>query len=495
MKAKKYTDLYIDELHQVVHPDTAIRIINSGLNFTGVNIFGLKNFLSPFCNGDMGKEKLLKDINNGNVVILEDGKAFHGILDSNGMVSSSLSCSFHFKMELIQANGKVRPRYGLRLAEESEDVVAEYSPEPVVPETVSKEDNIKTEFSLGWMLVKKGEKKDDILKGLYPAKEQADKRLFIDRYNEHLGDYVRRGEIVVLPTTDPVSQEDIDKLKVVKAEALAAHRGLHSLPEEESNAVATHIPLLDYAVANEKKPTGGLTNAGQQVATWGGAINTGIGGQLQQMQSILNELDAEYIANADFIKKNKVLPDSLKDFRRSSFKKLDTRFHEMAFKSVGIETFPKVKHTLGLSTKSIVNNADELCAGGSVEALGQRSALIADIAKAGKWLGRGMVALDVTTSVSTVYEATQTEGGDAARVASVETGRVAMGYWGGELGASAATGLLGLLGCSNPVTGLFVVLLAAGGGGWIGGKGGELVGEVLYDLDSSDVWDWTAEQY
>lgn len=489
MKAKKYTDLYIDELHQVVHPDTAIRIINSGLNFTGVNIFGLKNFLSPFCNGDMGKEKLLKDINNGNVVILEDGKAFHGILDSNGMVSSSLSCSFHFKMELIQANGKVRPRYGLRLAEESEDVVAEYSPEPVVPETVSKEDNIRTEFSLGWMLVENGQKKDEILKAMLPAKEQADKRAFLSKHNEHLGDYVRKGEIVVVPTIDPVTQEDAEKLKEVKVEAIAAHRGIHSLPEDASDALNNHFYGFDHSAATKKEPEGQLSNSAGTILTWGGALNTRVDKVFKELQDSISALESAYKKAAPEIVESKKLPESLKMVRAETFQKLQRPLDKLALKASGIKVYPKVKHTLGLSTKSIIHNADALLESGEVRCLGKRTEVIAKSAKKVKVSGRTFLYLDIAMSAPKVYTAATTEGGDVGRVVTAEAARVAGGYYVGLGFEILAGGALTALGVSSSIITVPLLLVAGGVGATYGSDWSHDLAEVVYDGELGRLWD------
>ncbi|KAF1076118.1 hypothetical protein [Halodesulfovibrio sp. MK-HDV] len=489
MKAKKYCDLYTDELSQVVHPDTAVRIVSSELNIAGAKIFGLKNFLSPFCNGDMGKNKLLQDISSGNVVILEDGKAFHGILDSNGMESSFLNSSFRSKIQHVRTQGKVRPKYGFGLADESENVVAEYSPEPVVPDTVNCEENPRTEFCLGWMLVENGQQKEEILKELLPAKEQADKRAFLTKHNEHLDDYVRKGEIVVIPTTDPVVQEDVNKLKEVKVEATAAHRGIHSLPEETSDALNNHFYGFDHSAANKKESEGTLSDSAGKIQTWGGALNNRVDNVFKELQNSIDTLDSAYKKAAPEIVESKKLPESLKMVRAETFQKLQRPLDKLALKASGIKVYPKVKHTLGLSTKSIIHNADALLESGEVRSLGRRTEVIAKSAKKVKVSGRTFLYLDIALSAPKVYTAATTEGGDVGRVVTAEAARVTGGYYVGLGFEIAAASALTALGVSSSIVTVPLLLVAGGVGATYGSGWSHDLAEVVYDGELGRLWD------
>lgn len=485
MKAKKYTELYIDELDQVIHPVAALCIINSGRKLTDIKILGLTKFLSPFCNGEVGKQKLLNDITTGDVVILEGEKAFHGILDSNGMVSLLLSSSFRSKMQYVQAQGKMRPQYGFQFTNEIVDTG--YSSEPIVPEVIG-EDTPKTEFLLGWMLVEKGQRKDEIFKKLLPAKVQVDKRDFLSRHNRHLNDYVRKGEIVVIPTTDPIRQEDVEKLEKVKAEAFAAHTGIYSLSEEASDALNNHFYGFDYSVANKKKSDGTFLDSAGKMQTWGGALNNRVASVFKELQESLDRLDSAYRKAAPEIVENKKLPESLKAVRTEVFHNLQRPLDKLALKASGIKVYPKVKHTLGLSTKSIIHNADELFEGGGVRALGKRTETIAKSATKIEGSGRWFLGLDIALSVPKVYTAATT-GEDVKRVVVAESARVAGGYYIGIFCEAIIAGVLGAVGVSSSVV-TFPIIFAAGGvGALYGSEGAHDFMEVVYDGKLEAFWD------
>ena len=180
--------------------------------------------------------------------------------------------------------------------------------------------------------------------------------------------------------------------------------------------------------------------------------------------------------------------------RAMLFSQLDNSLSRLTFKSIDIPVSPKVKHTLKLSSKSILHNWDEIAATGAVPQLGDRINAVARVAKGAKRAGYIGIALDLGVSANEISKACFGLENDQCELVTYKeggrfVGSTAGGYAGAKFGGSLAVGAAGTVALAVGVTlswpviaivGISGAAVGAYGGSSLGGSIGEGSGEVLY---------------
>lgn len=157
---------------------------------------------------------------------------------------------------------------------------------------------------------------------------------------------------------------------------------------------------------------------------------------------------------------------------------------------INIGDHPQIKHTLGLSSKSIIHNWDTVTAKGEVPELGRRIGQAAKMAKGAKALGWLAVGVDGIIAVDNIKTACTGEDTSQCEVMSYKeaggfAGSVGFCAIGADIGAAAAVGLAVFLGVATGGVAIVTIgFLGAGAGAYVGSKagdsGGEAFGEVVY---------------
>lgn len=488
--------MFADDAKKIVRPFVAARKLRESLTTSWVQIQGIEQHVSPFGSRDLQLNKLIRDIEEGRVFLLDDSNGFGTI---EGLIGGS--DSFSTRVNAVINSGRKRPMsavgYGYT---ESSINFDEYTPEPIKKEEPAEEQE-RTEFLCGWSECQKNQSKADAIAALLPGRFQQDKRALIDRHNEHLKSQVREGEIIVLPTREPKTEEELVELNELKAEARRVSAALHSVSEEEAQVAVRHLPLFDYVVSSE----GYSESVG--VA---GSLSSGIGGHLEIIKDSLIEISQLYAADVLSAGSKKNIPASFFSKRRALFKRIDTALHRMTFNCVGIPVHTKLKRTLGLSTKSSVYRGVDLLVDGVLKGLAQRIEVIVSWIKGTKIFGLLCVALDSLGSIPVIKEAFTAKEGQPIKAISVETARIYGGYaagnWGARAGAATLSVVVGAAGGGAVATGV-AVLVGGAVGAYLGAKAGSFIlstiAETGYDASEFVIdnvseyggfFDWNVEQ-
>lgn len=487
--------MYADDAKKIVRPFVAARKLRDSFSSSWINIQGFGQYVTPFGNRDLQLSKLIRDVEEGRVFLLDDSNGFGTV---EGCIGGS--DSFCSRVNAIKSSGRRRPVSGVSYEPAYPSVnLDEYTPEPIKPEEPAEQQE-RTEFLCGWSESQKNQSKADAIAALLPSKYQQDKRALIDRHNEHLKNSVREGEIIVLPTREPKTEDEHAQLNELKVEARKVSTALHSVSEEEAQTAVRFFPLLDYL---------GTKDFYSEALTVAGSVVSGFGAILESMLKDIRAINQIFIDEVLTSGSLKSLPKSFYDKRAILFKRLDSSLHKMMFKCVGIRVFTKLKNTLGLSKKSIAyHGKDLLNADGVLKGLGQRMEAIVGWIRKANWVGKVGVVLDALFSVPVIKESFTSREGDPVKTISIEAARVYGGYLGGSLGykAGAAVVTAGL-----SAVGVAGSPLVLGIGAIVGAVGGAYAGakllsplakgavEMLYNLgelssENGGFFDWNAEQ-
>ena len=157
---------------------------------------------------------------------------------------------------------------------------------------------------------------------------------------------------------------------------------------------------------------------------------------------------------------------------------------------INIGDHPQIKHTLGLSSKSIIHNWDTVTAKGEVPVLSRRIGQAAKMAKGAKAVGWLAVGVDGIIAVNNIKNACTGEDTTQCEMVSYKeaggfAGSVGFGAIGADIGAAAAVGLAIFLGVATGgvaivAIGFLGAGVGAGFGSYGGSKGGGAFGEMVY---------------
>ncbi|MDC5849448.1 hypothetical protein OPW32_09595 [Vibrio europaeus] len=346
-------------------------------------------------------------------------------------------------------------------------------------------------FALGWMQCEATQSQDELWASLFTSETTPEQKQLVKKANAHLNNPVRQGEIVVLPTSEPLNSEQHKQLDKLTEEAKASSSALEPIHENELATINRHFELLDYyaSVGLKYAKENGLPTDEYAYASIGvGAVASGISSHLNNVNSILLEINDLYVGQVAMASKTGGINyGTFVSERAELFKKLDGSFTRFSSRTIKLPIYKQVKNSLRLSTKSVVHNADEIISKGFVPNLGKRIANIAKTVSGANGLGYIGLGLGATSGVSSIYEAcTVDESGECGKTTSREVFGFAGGWGGGVAGGSLATGML--------VFGLSVVGVTAAPaiavatvtgvvvGGVAGGVAGTSIGKAFGDV-------------
>ncbi|PXA73181.1 hypothetical protein DMC15_07300 [Vibrio sp. 11986-1-5] len=355
-----------------------------------------------------------------------------------------------------------------------------------------------TEFDLGFTQVEQTQDLDTYWETLFSSETSEQHRAVIKKYNTHLNDPVRQGEIVILPTMEPKNASQQEKLDALIEEAQAASVELAKLTEDQVATVNRHFELLDYYADETMKKidSDGLPGDLYAYASMGvGAIAAGVQQHLKNINGVLLEINHLYVAQVAMASRTGGINyGSFVSERANLFKKLDGSFAALSKRSVQLPIYTQIKRNLKLSTRSIIHNADEIIAKGFVPNLGKRMANVAIGIAASRGVGYVGLILGGASGAKNMYEACSVDGsGECGKVTTREVaGFIGGTYLGSKLGALAVGTTILLLGtASAPVVAIASVgAFVAGGaiGGIVGTTAGKKAGDIAYS-----VYEWIME--
>lgn len=359
-----------------------------------------------------------------------------------------------------------------------------------------------TEFDLGFTQVEQTQDLDTYWETLFSSETSEQHRAVIKKYNMHLNDPVRQGEIVILPTMEPKNASQQEKLDALIEEAQAASVELAKLTEDQVATVNRHFELLDYYADETMKKidSDGLPGDLYAYASMGvGAIAAGVQQHLKNINGVLLEINHLYVAQVAMASRTGGINyGSFVSERANLFKKLDGSFAALSKRSVQLPIYTQIKRNLKLSTRSIIHNADEIIAKGIVPNLGKRMANVAIGIAASRGVGYVGLILGGASGAKNIYDACSVDGsGECGKVVSQEvSGFIGGIYGGGIIGKAAVGGTLLVLGVVG-VTSAPVIAIASIGafvaGGAVGGIAGSAIGKTVGDL-AYFIYEWGKEQ-
>lgn len=353
--------------------------------------------------------------------------------------------------------------------------------------------DVATEFELGFTQVGQTQPLENYWQSLFSSETSEDIKKLLKKYNTHLNNPVRQGEIVVVPTKEPTTEAHRSKLDSLIEEAKAASAELAKLTEEQVATVNRHFELLDYyaSEAIKKIEEDGLPTDLYADASIGvGVVAAFVEQHLKNINGVLLEINHLYVSQVAMASRvGGVNYGSFIAERASLFKKLDGSFAALSKRSVQIPVYTQIKRNLKLSTRSIIHNADEIIAKGIVPNLGKRMANVAIGIATSRGVGYVGLVLGAASGAKNIYDACSVDSsGECGRITTREVAGFIGGIYGGGVMGNAAVGgtllALGVVGVTSaPILAIASVgAFVAGGavGGIAGSTIGKNVGDVIY---------------
>ncbi len=354
------------------------------------------------------------------------------------------------------------------------------------------------EFMLGWMQNAVSQPQAQLWADLFTAETSEEQKQFIKQCNVHLNNPVREGEIVIVPTTKPTTEQEKKALADLQEDAQAASTELAKLTDELVATVNRHLELLDY-YANQTFAAikqDGLPSDYYAYASLGvGMATAGVEQRLKNISDVLleiNDLYASQVAMAS--RTGGINYGPFVAERAELFKKLDGSFAGLSKRSVKLPIYTQVKRNLKLSTKSVIHNADEILKTGFVKNLGKRIANVSIGITAAKGVGYVGLVLGAASGANNIYEACKVDStGNCGQVSTREVaGFIGGTYLGSKVGALAVGTTLLVLGTASAPVVAIASVGAFVAGGAIGGIVGTTVGKEAGDIAYS-VYEWIVE--
>ncbi|WP_112134696.1 type VI secretion system Vgr family protein [Marinomonas primoryensis] len=318
----------------------------------------------------------------------------------------------------------------------------------------------------------------------------SDKNVFhlafqFNKNNAHLTpDNVLPGEIVIL-ASKPKTEEEEKKLTLLKEQAKLASEGVQQLTEEEAQTAYHHFLLLNY-----------LNKDGIGEGTAGvGFASAAMAQRFDNLKSVLEKLNKNYLDHTQVGLGGKAsFTPTFYENRKVLFGQLDNTLERLTMSKINIGDHPNIKHTLGLSSKSIIHNWDTVAATGEVPELGKRINQAAKMAKGASAVGWLAVGVDGLIAADNIKEACTGDDISQCEVVSYKevgglTGSATLGAIGAKVGSAVATGVATGIAVFLGVTIGGVAIIAIGfigagvgayGASQGGGAFGEFIGESIY---------------
>jgi len=358
-------------------------------------------------------------------------------------------------------------------------------------------------FELGWMQCDKTQTQEELFSGLYTEETLDKHKDLIKKYNTHLNEPVRQGEIVILPTVEPKTENEKSWFNELLEEAKIASLELGKLLDEEVATLHRHFDLFSHQLWDRIKSDGLPTDYYAQVATGVGATSALVEQNLKNINGVLFEVNDLYASQVAMASRTGGMNyGSFVAERAELFKKLDGSFAMLSKRSVQLPIYNQIKRNLKLSTKSVIHNADEILKTGYVKELGKRIGNIAIGISASRGLGYVGLLIGANSAMDNIYQACKVDSsGDCGKTTTREVagfiggavGGIKVGSVGVGLAVTAVSGMALVIGvtASAPVLAVAAISGAIAGGfvgGGIGGTAGKAGGDLAYEI-----YEWVME--
>ncbi|WP_367989503.1 hypothetical protein AB2S62_19915 [Vibrio sp. NTOU-M3] len=352
-------------------------------------------------------------------------------------------------------------------------------------------------FHLAWMQSPVTQSQTDLWQSLFTLDTTEEQKQFVKQCNVHLNEPVREGEIVVVPTKQPETEEERAQLSELIEEAKIASQELEKLNDDEVATLNRHFDVLSYELDKRIREDGLPKDYYAQVATGVGATAALVEQNLKNIQGVVMEINALYTSQVAMASRTGGINYGTFTAERAElFKKLDGSFAMLSKRNVNLPVYTQVKRNLKLSKKSVVHNADEILKTGYVKGLGKRIANLSIGISASKGVGYIGLTVGAVSGVDSIYEACKVDGtGECGKTTAREVtgflGSWVGGVKGGAIGAAGATALVIGISASAPI----LAIAAIGGavfGGAVGGVVGSTTGKAFVD-GVYLVYEWVTE--
>ncbi|MUK29087.1 hypothetical protein GNP44_03095 [Aliivibrio fischeri] len=355
-------------------------------------------------------------------------------------------------------------------------------------------------FELGWMQCDKTQTQEELFSSLYTEETLDKHKDLIKKYNTHLNEPVRQGEIVILPTVEPKTEDEKSWFNELLEEAKIASLELGKLLDEEVATLHRHFDLFSHQLWERIKSDGLPTDYYAQVATGVGATSALVEQNLKNINGVLFEINDLYASQVAMASRTGGMNYGVFVAERAElFKKLDGSFAMLSKRSVQLPIYNQIKRNLKLSTKSVIHNADEILKTGYVKELGKRIGNIAIGISASRGVGYVGLLIGANSAMDNIYQACKVDSsGDCGKTTTREVAGFVGGWYGGIKGGTVGVGLavgtvLFVVGvtASAPVLALAAIggaVVGGGAGGIVGSTTGKAVGDGMYDF-----YEWMVE--
>ncbi|WP_313055960.1 hypothetical protein [Pseudomonas lopnurensis] len=285
---------------------------------------------------------------------------------------------------------------------------------------------------------------------------------------------VKAGQMIVL--SDPDNQQCTREEALLMDAAAKVNSALEPLSPEEADFMARHRDEIESFL------TYGATSVG---------IGTSVFSKhLEGVNSSLRSIEA--LHQRTFQRHGHLRSPEFFAERKRLFSQLDAQLTSLTRKGTGIPDHPNLKSALGISSRSVVHRWTKA---GAPEQIPGYATHIDGVAKAAKYIRYGgWIGTAVGGGASYMKVQDVCMAGDAEaceKVKFTEGGGFAGGVAGGALASMALTGsTVGVIcaalgvptgGVGTLTCGLLVVGAGSLAAGAVGGRGGEAMGEIIYE--------------
>jgi len=326
----------------------------------------------------------------------------------------------------------------------------------------------------GFHIVQQSMSRDALEASLFEKPTQA----VLDKFrtlNPQLSNGAKPGHLVVL--SDPKNLQCTREEAVLMEAASKVNDVLGPLSAEEASFLHRHRDEIETFLAQ-------------------GSTSIGIGQSMfaKNLEDVKNVLrDIELLHQRAFQTDGNLRSPEFFAERKRLLAQLNTQLTSMTRKGIGFPDHPDLKSALGISSRSLVHQWTKAGAPGQIPGYAthfQGVAKAAKVIKYGGWIGTAVGGGASYLKVQDVCTAGNTEA--CARIKYTETGSFAGGVVGGAAAGAALTApVVGGLcvglgvptgGLATLACGIIAVAVGSYAAGTLGGLGGEMTGEVIYEI-------------
>lgn len=284
-----------------------------------------------------------------------------------------------------------------------------------------------------------------------------------------LDDVVKAGTLIVL--SDPDNQQCTYEESLLMETAHIVSAALAPLTVEEADFFAQHYEVIRRTLSDGSKVIG----VGTAMAA----------NHLDGIKAALKDIEALHISTIET--NGSLNSKAFKKRRAELLQRLDGQLTGLTKKVIGLPDHPNLKIALGIEHPHLVHRWRK--AGGIGQAPGYATHIqgvvkASQYVKYGGWIG---TAVGGGASVMKVQDVCTNENAEECeKIKFTETGSFLGGAVGSAVGASTASTICVALGVSSAgIGGALCGIVVAGAGsftvGYMGEKGGEIAGELIYE--------------